>query len=150
MLEIDEKIMQLISDKTGDTYRLEEMLVRLRTGKALYNSDKKYIDIFFPDSQEAEEIVIVEKSKSKKPRRRKLNKKRALILLSSILILLFIAVITITLVFPVTEECADLFSNYSMIGYCILETIKIDSLMNIGNNISDHISKDIDRLSNFL
>ncbi len=150
MLTIDDKIMQLILDKTGDTYRLEEMLVRLRTGKALYNSDKKYIDIFFPDSQEAEEIVIVEKSKSKKPRLRKLDKKRVLILLSSILILLFVVVISITLVFPVTEECADLFSNYKIIGYCISETIQIDSLKNIGNITSDHISKDIDRLYNLL
>jgi hypothetical protein len=50
-LSLEKKIQILIDDGTGDVHRLEDMLVRNKTGKKLYNSDLLYLEKISPDEK---------------------------------------------------------------------------------------------------
>lgn len=59
-MQIDEAILKLISENTGDLTRLREMLVRMRSGKELYKSDIAYVEKYSNISIDKPEVDIVE------------------------------------------------------------------------------------------
>jgi hypothetical protein len=50
-------ITKLIEEDKGDLLRLRDMLVRLRTGKKLYNSDVSYLEKLNPEIKNREKII---------------------------------------------------------------------------------------------
>lgn len=70
MLPAHEKQLQiLIDEKKGDKHRLEEMLMRIRMGKELYNSDITYIQKLYQEFYENPVVFTDEEFVYEKPKK---------------------------------------------------------------------------------
>ena len=105
---VSEKNIQiLLDDKKGDQHRLEEMLMRVRMSKKLYNSDKLYIQKLLPTPEEKPVVFGEKPFVFQESRKRPVKTSKKKIIKKIIIILLLVGIAGIAIAasgfFPIND-----------------------------------------------
>lgn len=93
MESVKEKIQYLIDVGEGDSMRLEEMLLRVKNNKKLYNSDLNYLKKFLEIEQESPPINMDELQEKPAPKPQKSRVIKFCVIFCSILASLILGIL---------------------------------------------------------